>query len=204
MRFQEKYPARVTRGDDGVYRWSYTVDLSTDHTVRDLVYKIVAIICAAVCGLMLVFMAMQRDFSLAWIPPVCCGVVGLITLGSYRLFRAMVHDRYVLGYEMDSGSVTLVQKPAVRRGMETMALLAGVAGIAAGRPAEGLARSAGMAGAAQPARFRLKDVKKITRHPERNMINVNTRITTNQIWVPGEDYEMVDAFLREHTAAAPW
>ena len=97
--FKKMYPSRVTLCEDGVYRWSFDVDLSRDHYMRDLVMKIMLFICGSICLLMTIFTFSTGDLTFLWIPFACCGVVMLITVAVLWIFRVSQRDCYTLGFE---------------------------------------------------------------------------------------------------------
>ena len=189
MKRGDIFPERVTLGEDGAYRWFFEVDLNTDHYLRNLITRIMLIISGSVCGLALLFMVIKGDLSMAWIPLVCSASTLLIAMLCYRLFRAGVRDHYLVGYEMNGEKIMFVRTPSLRKKADGEAVLVG---------------ASGRAGAMQTALIRMQDIKAVTRHPDTNMINVNTRITDNQVWVPAGDYETVYAFIKEHSNLAPW
>ena len=199
MKFREMYPDRVTLGEDGVYRWSFDVDLSSDHTIRNTIMKVMLIVFGIICGLMALLIVFEGAPSMAWIPAACCGSAFLIALVSYRVYRAAVHDTCTVAYEMNGESITLVRNPTTQQHMNQAAIAMSVAGMVTGR---GIGTGVAMAGAAQSGTTRFNSVRKLRRYPERHMIQLNALFSSNQVWVPAEDYEMVYSYLKKHTAAA--
>jgi len=197
--FKERYPSRVTLCEDGVYRWSYDVDLSRDHTLHNLVMKIMLIICGSICAIMVVMMLCVQDFTFFWIPLVCCGVAMLIALVVLRLFRLGLHDCYTLGYEMNEESILLVQTPAVQRSMNTMAGIAGGIGAVTGKSV----RVPAMNAAAQSGPTRFSRIRTLREHRDTHMLNLATSITSLQVWVCPEDYDMVRNFIQSRAASSP-
>lgn len=195
--FKKMYPSRVTLCEDGVYRWSFDVDLSRDHYMRDLVMKIMLFICGSICLLMTIFTFSTGDLTFLWIPFACCGVVMLITVAVLWIFRVSQRDCYTLGFEMTEETIMLVQTPAVMRGMNTAAQVSSVLGSLAGK--RGFSASA----AAQPGPTRFRSIRSIREYPETSMLNLNTGIGSLQVWVCPEDYDMVRNYIQSHAASSP-
>ena len=202
VEFKELYPSRVTLGQDGVYRWSFDVNLEQDHYVRDLVMKVMFIICAGILVFMLFLMASTGDFSMLWVPLVCCGFAMLIASLVYRAFRKKTADCYTLGYEMREHSIRLVHSPATRQAMGTAGAVTAGLMAAAGQPARGLGQGVAMGAAAQGASTSFRNIRSIRESPETNMLNLRTHLTSLQVWVCSEDYDMVRRFIEEHRSSA--
>lgn len=182
MEFKEQYPDRLTKGTDGVFRWSADVDLKKDHYVQNLTMKIMFFICAGICLMTLIFAYMTGDMSMAWIPFLCCGIAMGITVLVLRLFRLSVKDRYTMGYEMTGEGIRLVRDPSTVRMMRSVA-----------------AFTPGGAGAVQPGTTEFRSVRSMREVPETHMICLNTTVSALQIWVPEADYDIVCNYIREHT-----
>lgn len=191
MEFDEIYPKRVTRFEDGSYRWSYDVNLKTDPTLWHILLLIPAG-CAVVFILTERIANRGRPIPLSGLP-VLLGVLALVTAliwVVYRIFRAALHDRYTLGYAMDEKAIVMVYTPGMQRYMRAV----GAVGQAIRAPAQYVS--------SQPDAIPLRKIRSLREYPERNMISIRSGITFLQIWVPGEDYAWLTAYLREHRNSA--
>lgn len=193
-RFTDRYPESVTQGEDGICRWSCTVDLQGDPTIRNMLMKVIGIVCGSILIVMLTAMYLAGgDLSMAWIPVVICLGVPAATFLGWEIYRRVAHNRYTMAYEMDEESITTIQKYSTQRRMENAAIAMAAIGA--------VTQGAGMYGAAQPATTKFRSVRKLRSNPETARIDLRTFFTRIQVWVPKEDYEKVLAFIREHTAA---
>ena len=202
MKFTDIYPDRVTRGEDGVWRWSCNVNMKQDHYLRNLIKKIMLIICGSICALMLFFMLSVGDFSFFWIPLACCGFDLLLTKLVYRLYRASLHDRLIMGFEMNDEAILMVRTPSEQNHLKTMGLITASLGAASGHPSQGAGQGAAISAAAQPVMIRFKNIRSIHEFPDTCMLNLQTLMTLIQVWVPTEDYGMIVSFIREHIPAS--
>ena len=202
MDFDQVYPKRVTLGEDGIYRWSVDVNLKTDHYSQRLFMKCMYIITGSVFALMLLVMLFQQDFSLVWVPVLCCGSVLLIGVASFRIYRAFIHDQCTVGYEMSGEGIALIRSPAEQKLMKAFGIISVAAGMAAGKTLEGIGRGAACDAAAAPARTVFRRVRSLREYPETHMITLKTLVLSNTVWIPAEDYDTVLSFLRSHTEEA--
>lgn len=181
MKFREQYPERLTKGADGIYRWSVEVDPARDHYVRDLTMKIMFFICAGICMMTIIFACMTGDMSMVWIPLLCCGVALVITVLVLRLFRSGDKDRYTVGYEMNETGIRPVRAPAPADEMKTAA-----------ESVPGGNRTV------RSATTEFRNVRSMSEVPETHMICLSTTTGALQVWIPEDDYDVVCAYIREH------
>ena len=200
MDFTRQYPRRVTGGEDGVYRWSFDIDLKRDHYVRNLTLKIALLVCGICCGGISLMALLMDRASMAWIPLACGAAVMAVTMLSFWLYSLMVHGTCTLGYEMDETSIRMVRSPREQRIMNAVGPAVMILGAATGHAAEGLARGAMLAGAAQAGCFRLNRIRRIREYPEKNLITARTLLSTCHIWVPAEDFSLVRDLLAERAS----
>ncbi len=189
MEFHEIYPKRVTQFPDGIWRWSYDVDLKTDHTVLHVLLLIPAITAVILIAVLVAAGGSSPlGSSLLLVPFAVLGFVLVLVLAVYRIFRAVLHDTYTLGYEMDEEAILLVYTPGMQRYMNALGTIALSTGVPAGRTIHLASR---------PDAVRLRSIGSLREHPERDMISIRSWITFLQIWVPREDY----AFVRDYLEA---
>lgn len=200
------YPSRVTLGEDGVYRWSYDMDLYRDHSVVRKVLLIMGVVFLSVllfitaaaysCGTL--------SFALLFPTLVCMAAAVLLFLLGYWIYLMVLGGVYRFRYEMDENGITSLPSEAAGKAANTVAAVsaaAGVLGMLAGKTVPSPARSASLACACQSgARTAFRSVRKIRQDPEKGIIRLRCLISSNQIRVGKDDYVFVCSFLRSHVS----
>ena len=184
---KEPFPSRVTLFSDGVYRWSYDMDMYRNHYLRNVLLKILGAICAvSYIFLLLLLPGYQRTLRTA----LLCSLPFLgalaLTLVIYYICAAAMHGVYHLRFEMDEDVIQLVRKTSTQRMMDVTAGLATLADVRVGHSLQSSADS---------GRTRFDCVRAVTEHPEYNALNLRGIASANQIWIPKEDYEFVRDFI---------
>lgn len=172
------YPAHVTLYEDGVYRWSYDMDMRHNTFMRNLILKVIAVIFAFPVGFFLVMflakalpmavsgpfrrvpraMAADMLFPLLITLLIFAGAIGL-TMLIYVISSLVMHGNYHLCFEMDDSGVALVPS-------------AGVTSFSA--------------------------VRRVRLYPEQDVINLLEWFGMNQIYVSKADYLFVKDFILAH------
>ena len=202
MEFTDLYPARVTPGKDGIYRWSRQVDMNRDHSTRDQFRTAILIVCGSVCALMVIFSVMVGDFSFIWIPFACSAFVMLISFPIFKLFKAGYRDRFSVAYEMNDEALLTIWDPAVQRQTNNTALLTAALSMAAGHPLEGLGYGLSAGASSQPVLTKYQSVRGIRESRAENRLDLQMFTAPRPVWVPKEDYDMVLDYIRAHISDA--
>lgn len=182
---EQAFPTRVTLGEDGVYRWSYEMDMYRNHYLRNVLLKVTGVICL-VCYLFLMFLFLNGH-SLT--PGIALGALAcflgfmLLVLAGYYLAAVIMHGRYLLRFEMNEEAIMLVRNPSTQAMMDTIARAFG---------------SGAMRNAANSGLTFFKDVRGMKERRHYDAFNLRTLFGANQIWICPEDYEFVRDFVRDH------
>ena len=194
-----EYPARVTRFDDGFYRWSYDMDMWHNRYMLVFLIKVLGAICAPLCALMLYWLGPEYMKPMTFLI-MALSVAGLyaLMLGIYAICALAMHGVYRVRYEMDGETIVLVQSSATRERNGALGTLARVANLAPG--GGGLARRVGgtLAMAEVVGTTYFSNVTRVRPHPEWDVINLREWFGMNQIYVNAEDYGFVRDFIFEH------
>ena len=214
----DMYPSRVTLFDDGIYRWSYEMDMWHN---RYLLRQIIRILCL-VLGIPTLFIAamalrtalqhpgLPRDelmffargdlLALAIVGGIWIGAV-LLTLIIYAICAAVMHGAWRLCFEMSASAVALIQSAETKKRNDTMATIAAVADIAtalAGKPSASLHNATvGLHAANDGGITRFDSVRRARLHPDHDLIDLRELLSMNQIYVGPEDYPFVRDFILE-------
>ena len=212
------YPARVTLFDDGVYRWSYDLDMWRN---RYLLQQIVRILCIALGIPTLIIAAMvlrtvlkhpglARDeimffirgdlLALAVVGGIWIGTV-ILTLIVYAVCAAVMRGTWRLCFEMDDSAVALIPSAAAKKRNGTLATIASaveIAALLAGNSDHSL-RSASRAlrNANESGTTRFDSVRRVKLLVDLDLIDLRQLFGMNQIYVNAEDYPFVRDFILE-------
>ena len=211
-----QYPSRVTLCEDGVYRWSYDMDMRRNRYLINLLAKALAIIFAVPVGFMLVLvlqssapllshardageaMLMMRDrmgpvlLALA----VWAGVMAL-TYIIYGICVVVMHGNYHLCFEMDETCVALVQSPKALKTVDTVRTAAVITALAAGKTRSAFHTNVMLSGAEALGKTDFRSVRRMWEHPENDVIDLGVLFGRNQIYVNRQDYHFVRTFIRQ-------
>jgi len=212
------YPSRVTLFDDGVYRWSYDLDMWHN---RYLLRQIIKILCV-VLGIPTLFIAamvlktvlkhpgLARDeigffirndlLALAVVGGLWLGTI-ILTLIVYAICAAVMHGTWRLCFEMDDSAVALIQSAAAKNRNGTLATIASAVEIAAllsGNSSHSL-HSASMAlrNANESGTTSFDSVRRVKLLADLDLIDLRQLLGMNQIYVNAEDYPFVRDFILE-------
>ena len=171
------FTPRVTRGEDGVYRWVYEVNLFTHPTYFFLVWKIFFCLFLGISAVVLLadlanWGARQALSNLPFLGYFLLGMTVVTALG-YLLYAAVMGGKYVVEFEMDDKGVLHRQTAAQAKKAKRLSALTALGGLVSGRMTT--------VGVGMNARRRL--------------IKVNGRLSRNQVYAPAEDFELVRQFI---------
>lgn len=194
-----EYPSRVTLYDDGVYRWSYDMDMWHNRYLLRILVKAVTLFCVAVLLVLLALLG-PRYLNATTLGVCALIVVGmyLIPLGVYAICALAMHGTYHLCFQMDESAVALVQSAGTKRRNRTLGVIATVVGLAAAkRPGEVLRVTSTLAMANAVGTTAFSSVTRVKLHPEDDVIDLREWFGLNQIYVGREDYAFVRDFILE-------
>lgn len=213
----DMYPSRITLFDDGVYRWSYDMDMWYN---RYLLRQIIKILCVVlgIPTLIVAAMALRNilrhpDFLRFGIHFFHSDLLALIVVGGmwigmiflvlivYAICAAVMHGTWRLCFEMDESAVTLIQSTEAKHRNSALATVAAVADIAtslSGKPSASLpTATAGLHTSAENGTTRFDAVRKARLYPDYDLIDLRGLFSMNQIYVNREDYAFVRDFILE-------
>ena len=184
----QDFPSRVTLCEDGVYRWSYDMDMIRNRYLLIVLLKVTGGVCAAswLCLMLLFINNMDSRIALL-LAAIFLGIVALTAAG-YYIAVAIMHGKYHLRFEMDEEAVQLIRKESTQRWMD----LAAGAAMAVNRRAGNNLQSAAGSGLTW-----FNNVRGMKEWPQYDALNLRELTGANQIWIPHEDYAFVRDFIRE-------
>ena len=191
------YPDRVTRCDDGVYRWSYDMDMWHN---RFMLRHVLTIVCAMS---VLVSLTMLAAFGLNRVSPrlaallfiIPMGALSALTLLIYLICALAMRGNYHLRFEMDENKIVLVQTAETENRNRVLTTVSTVAGIAAGQRNKAYRVNATLRAADSVGTTAFADVTRVRLFPDDDVIDLWEWFGMNQIYVPREDYALVRDFM---------
>ncbi len=191
---------RVVRGEDGMYRWYYDMDMRKNHYFRNVLYKVMGTICAVILITLVILFSGSGSLNGSAFGLMIGLPVGmfLLTVIGYHLAAGLMHGNYRVFFEMDEESIRLVRKEKTQRMMNALGPVTFAAGRAAGSPGSAFRSGAMISAAAASGYTRFDSVRGMKEHPEWDAVNLRELTGANQIWIPPQDYAFITGFLREH------
>ncbi len=189
----------MTKQRDGVYRWTYELNMYRNPTVLFTVLKVLGFSMGLVWLFVVLismgdrrfwwdgFFSMTKGFALM--------MLGFIVLGAiaYYLYALIQGGRYCVLFEMDEQGVRHTQLARSFKKGQVVSALTTLAGIVAGSPTVmGLGILAGSRATLYSDFARVKKIKAVK---ARNVIYLNTRFNHNQIYVEDGDFDDVYNFI---------
>lgn len=198
---------RVEKGDDGVYRWTYALNMLTNPAILVTVLKIIVPLFSIPLIVTLIRTAIDNSWAEAWNDnmwnssiKMCIFILVLfigIALLSYLIVAAMYKGKYIVHFTMDEKKLVHATDPVQQRKARTMGALTAIAGRSL------TAKGAGVIAASRTtSTTELAMVRRIKVRRHFNLIKINQLLSHNQVYVPSEDFDMVLRFLREHCPKA--
>ena len=192
---------------DGVYRWTYEMDMLRNPTIMITLWKVLGI-AFGVVYLFTLAIDLIRGSVHSWtdfwnaskVFVLLAAIFFALSIISYLILAAIYGWRYQVLFEMTDEYVRHIQMPKQFRKAEAVGWLTMLVGLAAKKPyMVGL----GMNTAARNTMTsELKNVRFLKVRRRRNTIHVNYLLDKNQVYAEDADFDFVESFLREHCASA--
>ena len=200
---------RVEKGDDGVYRWTYALNLFKNPAVLVTVLKIIVPLFSIPLIVTLIRTAIDNSWAEVWNEnmwnssiKMCIFILVLfigIALLSYLIVAIMYRGKYIVHFTMDEKTLVHATDGAQSQKARRMGYFTIGAGVLSGRPGT---ISAGMAATRTTSTTDLSRVRSIKVRRGINLIKVNQLLNHNQVYVPKEDFDLVLDFLRKNCPKA--
>ena len=197
---------KIIRGDDGVYRWIYEVNLLKNPVILLLVWKILAISLGGVWVFVTLLSLGDREFWWKgfWSETKVFLLIlaGILVLGiiAYLLYAAVMGGKYCVLFEMDERGIKHTQLPKQFNKTKALSTMTVLLGLASGKP--GVVGSGLLAGSKQSMFSEWSKVKSVICYSKRNTIKLNSPFNKNQVYASPNDFEFVKHFIEEHCVNA--
>ena len=214
----DMYPSRVTLFDDGIYRWSYDLDMWHNRYMLRMILKILCVVLG-IPTLLIAAMLLKNVLQHHGVPGdelefyihgdlLYLYVFGgfwigmmLLTVIIYAICAAVMRGTLRLCFEMDESAVALVQSAETKNRNSALAAVADAVEIAAlfsGKSTRSLRASSNALRMANESGITPFDsVRKARPQPDHDLIDLRQIFVRNQIYVNREDYAFVRDFILE-------
>lgn len=196
----------MTRGEDGVYRWIYELNMLRNPSILFVVWKVLALSLSAVW--IFVILLSVGDSGFWWngfwseTKGFVVVLVGLLVLGGlgYLFYATIMGGKYCVLFEMDEQGISHTQLPRQFHKAKELSVMTVLLGLAAGKP--GVAGTGLLAASRQSMTSEWSKVKSVAAYPRRNLIKVNALLSKNQVYVSNQDFDFVKEFIEAHCVNA--
>ena len=190
---------------NGMYCWSYEVDLFKQPWIFFLLLKVLMITAGIVFVFLMLILSGQRNFWWDGFWGLLKGlgifVAGSVVLGAigYWLYSLMMGGKYCVDFRMNEDGIEHAQAERQARKVRKTGFFAILFTVLTSRPSK-----AGIYLLATRTRMYsdFAKVKSITPYPKRGTIKLDAPFCHNQVYAKPEDFEWVLAYIREHCEKA--
>ncbi len=198
---QQRFSKNIVLCDDGIYRWSYGMNMWKNPTILITAWKVLFLGGMLPVLLVTILELFEQGFADAVevFVPMFFGMIGIVTallIIAYPIVALLNGGAYQVVFEMDNKGVRHIQLEKQFKKNQVMAMITVLAGAAAGSP--GTVGAGLLAGSKKSSYSEFKSVKKIIAKPKRHVIYVNESLEHNQVYANKEDFEQVKTYIIEH------
>lgn len=179
----------VTRGEDGIYRWMYEMDMKENRSILYTVCKIMGWICLGLYVMFLLLIGLELGFRLSTVLIVTGAAVGgavlLMGLSALIFFLSalIMRGKYCIRYEMGETGMEMFQSKWRKEAREV-------------RRARG--RVPSMTEVVSQISF--AEVRRVKLYPRWNMIDLSLAVGKFQVYVREEDSRLVLNHILSHSS----
>lgn len=187
----------MTRGEDGILRWVYEMDMWKNPTLLITIWKVL-MLASFVPALLVFFLSLEDGLggallSLFKVVAITAAIVSALMLLAYPLVSLINGGKYCVLFEMDEHAVKHIQIQKQFKKSQVLSMLAALSGLAAGSPA---AAGAGLLAASKQSSIsRFDQVKTIMVDEKRQVIYVNEKVSQNQVYAEAQNFAFVRDFI---------
>ena len=196
----------IQRGEDGVYRWGYELNIVTNPVILLMFVKFIVVFCAVIFCFDVFSDWGSYNFSERLVDNarmVCLLALAMIALVwvSMIVLQAVVYGgRYRVVFEMDDEGVLHRQVNSQFLKSKKVSFAGFVMGLVAGKP--GVAGANLLAATKSSSYSAFSKVKSVKPKRWLHTIKVNETLEKNQVYVPSEDFDAVYQYILERCPQA--
>lgn len=189
----------MIKGEDGVYRWNYELNMFHNASILFLLFKVFLIACGGVCLFVTIISIGDIAFSLGKIIKeflLVYLILCVLAILGYLVYALIFKGKYCVVFEMDEKGIKHIQIDSQFEKSQIMDAIVAIGGAAAGN-----VTTAGIGLNAMSRNSSYSDfskVKRINPYSNQNMIELIQPFGNNQIYVSDEDFDFVLNHIRSH------
>lgn len=196
MQSQQASPG-IVRGEDGVLRWVYEMNMWKNPTLVITVWNILLLV-ALFPAILMFLLSMGEGAGFAFLTMIkvyglVAGIMTVLMLLAYLLIVALNGGQYCVLFEMDEKGVKHIQMQKQFKRNQILSMITVLAGIAAGNVQTTAAGV--MAGTKRSTYSDFDKVKEVKINHKRNVIFLNENLTHNQVYANKEDFNFIADFI---------
>jgi len=192
---------------DGVYRWTYEMDMLRNPTIMLTVWKVLGI-AFGVVYLFTLIVDLVQGMIVSWadlwaaskVFVILLGVFLVISMLSYIILAALYGWKYQVLFEMTDEYVKHIQMPKQFKKAEAIGWLTSFVGSLAGKPYMVGLGSGVAAKNTMTSEFKSVETVKVRR--KRNTIHVDYMLDKNQVYVHDADFDFVEKYVLDRCVKA--
>lgn len=196
----QQVSANIWLCPDGVYRWTYEMDLRRNPTIMFTVWKVLGIAFGAVLLFTLIVDLLQGTIAspadllpTAKLFGILLGIFFVLSILAYLIVAALYGWKYQVLFEMTEEGVTHIQMPKQFQKAEALGWLTAFVGAMAGKP---YMMGLGLHSASKSASTsEFKSVETVKVRRKRHTIHVNQLLDKNQVYAEDRDFDFVERFI---------
>ncbi len=187
----------IVRGEDGVLRWVYEMNMWKNPTLVITVWNILLLV-ALFPAILMFFLSMGEGAGSAFVTMIkvyglVAGIMTVLMLLAYLLIVALNGGQYCVLFEMDEKGLKHIQMQKQFKRNQILSMITVLAGIAAGNVQTTAAGV--MAGTKRSTYSDFDKVKEVKINHKRNVIFLNENLTHNQVYANKEDFNFIADFI---------
>ena len=192
---------------DGVYRWTYEMDMLKNPTIMISVWKVLGISFGAVFLFDLIATLVNSSLSprealqsSGKLFLILAGVFLVLSVVSYIILAALYGWKYQVLFEMTDEYVKHIQMPKQFKKAEAIGWLTAFVGAMAGKPYMVALGSNVAVKDAKTSEFASVEIVKVRR--KRHTIHVDYLLDKNQVYAEDGDFDFVEKFITDRCVKA--
>jgi len=197
---EKQVSEHIWRGPDGVYRWTYEVEMLKNPTILITVWKVLGISFGAVYGFV-VLVSLLTDSMYGWEGfwdltrgfLILAGVFLVISVIAYLIVAGMYGWKYVVHFELSETGVVHITDGMQAKKAETLGQLTMLAGALAKN--RGAVSAGRLSAGRTTSTSEFSKVRTVKVRPRRHVIHVNMLLDRNQVYAAEEDFGFVRDYI---------
>lgn len=191
----------MIKGGDGVFRWTYEMNMWKNPTILITVGKVI-LLSAQFPALLIFFLSLEDGFSdaariMVNIEGIILAIFFALLLIAYPVIALMNGGKYCVVFEMDEKGIKHIQMDKQFKKAQVLSMLTFFTGVLTRNPT---GAATGLLAATKNSMYsRFSKVRSVKIREKRNVIYLNEFLNHNQVYCSKEDFDFVKDYILSHT-----